>query len=184
MLYIALGVSEVFIRSHDKLEIQMNSLKFTAVLFLFFFTGISAIADTGFNQSDVDLAKSACLAGSSYEFKTEADGSISVRNLEGKGSLSINKKSVTTVDLPDADKKEEFKEIRDCIKGYLIPKDNSFLKVPNMKKIDVSFGIQGLRDFCAQNPGVPPPATLLNPPQQSECNNGTTDTQRPVCICP
>lgn len=162
----------------------MKSLKFTAVLFLFFCIGISTQADAGFNQSDVDLAKSACLAGSSYEFETEADGSISVKNLEGKGRLSINNKSVTTVDLPDADKKEEFKEIRDCIKGYLIPKSDSVLKEPNVKTLDVSLGIQALRDFCATHPGVPPPVQLMNPPQQSGCSNGTTDTRRPICLCP
>lgn len=81
-----------------------------------------AHADAGFTftKEELDLAKDACLAGSSFEFKTETDGSISIKNLEGKGRLSINKKDVTTVDLPDTDKKEEFKEIRACIKDYLI----------------------------------------------------------------
>ncbi|MHB8473905.1 MAG: hypothetical protein ACYDC8_13890 [Gammaproteobacteria bacterium] len=77
-------------------------------------------ADVGFTKDDLELVKDACLAGSSFDFKTEADGSISVRNLEGKGKLSISKKDVTTVDLPDSDKSEEFKEIRSCIKDYLI----------------------------------------------------------------
>ena len=63
-------------------------------------------ADVGFTKEDLELVKEACLAGSSFDFKTEADGSISVKNLEGRGKLSINKKKLTTVDLPDSDKSE------------------------------------------------------------------------------
>ena len=80
----------------------------------------SVHADMGFTEQDLELVKSACLAGDSFEFTTEADGSISVTNLEGKGKLHVNKKSVNTVDLPDADKKQEFNEIRGCIKDYLM----------------------------------------------------------------
>ena len=89
-----------------------------------------ASADVGFTKADLELVKDACLAGSSFDFKTEANGSISVKNLEGKGKLSINKKDVTTVDLPDSDKSEEFKEIRSCIKDYL------FKKKPKKSTVD------------------------------------------------
>lgn len=89
-----------------------------------------ALADVGFTKEELALVKDACLAGSNFEFRTEADGSISVRDLEGKGKLSVSKKDVTTVDLPDADKREEFKEIRSCIKDYLIGK-HSVPKVTN-----------------------------------------------------
>lgn len=88
-----------------------------AAVVLFLFAGSASAVE--FTKEELELVKDACLAGSNFEFKTEADGSISVKNLEGKGKLSIGKKEVTTVDLPDADKKEEFKEIRACIKGYL-----------------------------------------------------------------
>lgn len=81
-------------------------------------------ADIGFTQQDLDLVKSACLAGSSFEFATEADGSISVKNLEGKGSLHVTRRSVDTVDLPDTDKKQEFNEIRNCIRSYLVQTAN------------------------------------------------------------
>lgn len=80
----------------------------------------SAGADLGFTKQDLELVKSACLAGDSFEFATEADGTISVKNLEGKGKLHVTKKSVDTVDLPDSDKKQEFDDIRSCIKGYLL----------------------------------------------------------------
>ena len=89
------------------------------VMSLFLFAQLAS-ADVGFTKEDLALEKEACLAGSSFDFKTEADGSISIKNLEGKGKLSVNKKDVTTVDLPDSDKSEEFKEIRSCIKDYLI----------------------------------------------------------------
>lgn len=72
-----------------------------------------------FTKEELELAKGACLAGSNFEFKTEADGSISVKNLEGKGKFIVSKKDVTTVDLPDSDKADEFKEIRSCIRSYL-----------------------------------------------------------------
>jgi hypothetical protein len=91
----------------------------------------ATFADVGFTKEDLELVKEACLAGSSFDFKTEADGSISVKNLEGKGKLSINKKNVTTVDLPDSDKKDEFNEIRSCIRSYLTeskPKKKSTAK--------------------------------------------------------
>lgn len=77
-------------------------------------------AAVDFTKQELDLVKDACLAGSSFDFRTEADGSISVKNLEGKGKLVISKRDVATVDLPDADKKEEFREIRNCIKDYLL----------------------------------------------------------------
>lgn len=73
-----------------------------------------------FTKEELTLVKDACLAGSSFDFKTEVDGSISVKNLEGKGKLSLSKKDVVTVDLPESDKREEFKDIRDCIKDYLL----------------------------------------------------------------
>ena len=89
------------------------------VIASFFLFAQLASADVGFTKADLELVKDACLAGSSFDFKTEANGSISVKNLEGKGKLSISKKDVTTVDLPDSDKSDEFKEIRSCIKDYL-----------------------------------------------------------------
>lgn len=61
--------------------------------------------------------------------------------------------------------------------------DNTFTP-QGVKKWDVSFGIQPLRDFCAANQGVPPPVGLLNPPQQAGCQNGTMDPRRPICLCP
>lgn len=63
------------------------------------------------------------------------------------------------------------------------PPDNT-LKQPDVKTLDVRLGIKGLRDYCEKNPGVPPPVSLMNPPQQVQCRNGTTDTARPVCLCP
>jgi len=61
---------------------------------------------------------------------------------------------------------------------------DNMLKQPDVKKLDVSLGIQQLRDYCAANPGVPPPVGLMNPPQQIGCRNGTTDSSRPICLCP
>lgn len=72
-----------------------------------------------FTKEKLELVKDACLAGSSFEIKTEANGSISIKNMQGKGEILVSQKDVTTVDLPDSDKKEEFKEIRACIKDYL-----------------------------------------------------------------
>lgn len=97
----------------------MEHLK-TLVAFAFTLISSSVFSQVDFTKKELDLVKEACLAGSSFEFKTEVDGSISVKNLEGRGKLSIGKKDVTTVDLPDSDKREEFKEIRNCIKDYLI----------------------------------------------------------------
>jgi hypothetical protein len=90
-----------------------------------------ALANIGFTKEDLELAKGACLVGSSFDFVTEADGSVSIKNLEGKGKLHIGNKSVDVVDLPDSDKKKEFAEIRICIRDYLIkdrtktPADNA-----------------------------------------------------------
>jgi hypothetical protein len=109
---------------------ETTRLIVVALVFLSF-SGFS-LADVGFTKEDLQLVKDACLAGTSFEFKTEADGSISVKNLQGKGKLSVSKKDVTTVDLPDSDKREEFKEIRSCIKDYLINK-------PNKKKTTSNF---------------------------------------------
>ena len=43
----------------------------------------------GFTKENLELVKSACLVGDMFEFKTEADGTISVKNLEGKGKLHV-----------------------------------------------------------------------------------------------
>jgi len=90
---------------------------------LVFFSGIFLVhsinADIGFTKEDVDIASSACLAGDKYALKAEADGSFSIKSLDGKGSLKIDKSKVTTVDLPDKEKATEFNKIRDCIKNYL-----------------------------------------------------------------
>lgn len=86
------------------------------ILFLSYSQTFAAV---DFTREELELAKGACLAGSGYDFKTEADGSISIKNLEGSGKLAVSKKDVTTVDLPDSDKKEEFNNIRNCIKDYL-----------------------------------------------------------------
>jgi hypothetical protein len=61
---------------------------------------------------------------------------------------------------------------------------NVTLLQPDVTQLDLRLGIKDLRDYCAANPGVPPPVTLLNPPQQVRCRNGTADASRPVCICP
>ena len=88
--------------------------------------GAVIVSNTGNSRykQDVEIVKSACLAGDSFEFTTEADGTISVKNLEGRGKLHITQKSVDTVDLPDADKKLEFNDIRSCIKDYLLKNKN------------------------------------------------------------
>jgi hypothetical protein len=75
-------------------------LAISLVLFMY-----STHADIDFTKQDLELVKEACLAGGSFEFVTEADGSISIKNIEGKGRLHVSKKSVVTVDLPDADNK-------------------------------------------------------------------------------
>ena len=84
------------------------------------FTIVVANATVNFTPQDLELVKGACLAGNSFEFFVEADGTISVKNIEGRGKLHVTKKSVDTVDLPDTDKKQEFNDIRSCIKGYLL----------------------------------------------------------------
>lgn len=73
-----------------------------------------------FTDADLKKAKGACLAGSGFDFITEADGSLSIKNLEGKGKLHVGNKSIDVVDVPDSDKKKEFDDIRSCIRGYLI----------------------------------------------------------------
>ncbi|ASF46569.1 hypothetical protein [Methylovulum psychrotolerans] len=90
-----------------------------------FFLAILAFtchADIDFTKEDLELVKGACLVGSSFEFMTEANGTISIKNIDGKGKLNITKKNLDTVDLPDGDKKQEFNEIRSCIKDYLLEK--------------------------------------------------------------
>lgn len=62
--------------------------------------------------------------------------------------------------------------------------NDSALKQPDVKTLDTSLGIKSLRDYCTTNPGVPPPIELLNPPQQAACRNGSTDSLKPICLCP
>lgn len=97
----------------------MKALKRTFLAVFLICLTSPANASVGFTQQDLELVKGACLAGDSFEFTTEADGSISVKNLAGKGRLHVTKKNVDTVDLPDSDKKQEFTEIRSCIRDYL-----------------------------------------------------------------
>jgi hypothetical protein len=80
-----------------------------------------------FTEDNLKLVKQACLVGSDFDFFSEADGSITIKNINGNGKIRIRKKNVDTVDLPDSDKKEEFKEIRDCIRSYLIGKKDEEL---------------------------------------------------------
>lgn len=89
-------------------------------LLAFFIPGLASAV--GFTKDELELVKDACLAGSSFEIKTEANGSVSIKNMEGKGKILVSQKDVTTVDLPDADKKQEFTDIRACIKDYLTNK--------------------------------------------------------------
>lgn len=98
----------------------MQTMKKAIIAMVLLLSASVSMAEVSFTKDELELVKDACLAGSSFEFKTEADGSISIKNLAGKGKLSVTKKDVTTVDVPDSDKKEEFKEIRSCIKDYLI----------------------------------------------------------------
>lgn len=98
----------------------MRILKKSLLMICFSLPIFSAHAAFDFTKQDLELVKSACLAGSSFEFTTEADGSISVKNLEGRGKLHISKKSVDIVDVPDEDKRSEFSDIRQCIKDYLL----------------------------------------------------------------
>jgi len=100
----------------------MQKLKRTLLGIFLAILAFTSQADVGFTKEDLELVKGACLAGDSFEFMTEADGSISVKNIEGKGKLHVTNKSVDTVDLPDADKKQEFNDIRSCIKEYLLIK--------------------------------------------------------------
>ena len=104
------------IHQSEEIRVNFKLCKLTRLL-VFFVSGSSAAVE--FTKDELELVKDACLAGSNFEFKTEVDGSISVKNLEGKGKFLVSKKEVTTVDLPDADKQAEFKEIRACIKSYL-----------------------------------------------------------------
>jgi len=105
------------------------------------FLAYSANADIGFTKEDVNLVRYACLAGTEYDFSTNVDGSLSVKNLQGKGSFKIDKRKVTTVDLPDEHKREEFTEIRNCIKGYLIkvPQKNPNPKPTVKQRIKKTF---------------------------------------------
>lgn len=89
-------------------------------------------ASVDFTVEDLELVKGACLAGSGFEFSTKADGSISIKNLEGKGELHVTKKSVDTVDLPDDQKKQEFNDIRACIQKYLL---NDKIIQNNLEKV-------------------------------------------------
>lgn len=99
-----------------------TSIYMSLVLFLL---AKSVLADVGFTQQDLNLVRSACLAGDSFVTALELNGNISVKSLSGKGKLSANKTSVTTVDLPDINKSEEFKEIRACIQLYLIDNNST-----------------------------------------------------------
>lgn len=60
----------------------------------------------------------------------------------------------------------------------------NIVKQSDVKTLDISLGTGALRDYCASNPGMAPPVFLLNPSEQVVCNNGTTDTKRPICLCP
>lgn len=96
--------------------------QFCVVLSFLFVVVSYAQADVGFTKEELELVKSACLVGSSFQFATEADGSLSIKNLEGSGKLNIKKNSTDTVDVPDPDKKSEFDAIRTCIRDYLTNK--------------------------------------------------------------
>jgi len=127
------------------------------------FLTTSAYADVGFTEKDVELVKSACLVGDSYQFSTKADGSISIKNLEGKGELSVSKKNVDTVDLPDADKREEFKEIRQCIKEYLKGKRDDGLSRTCQYKNGPKAG---------QTQYFPPSVPIIPAPIGTSCQDG------------
>ncbi len=111
---------ELFFLLGDSMKLAPYCLTLAAI-----FYSCPSFADViEFTDSDLRKAKGACLVGSGFDFITEADGSISIKNLEGKGKLHVGNKSVDVVDVPDLDKKKEFDDIRICIRGYLI-KDQS-----------------------------------------------------------
>lgn len=99
-----------------------NSILFGSLLAILTFTSNAGI---DFTEQDLRLVRSACLVGSSFDLFTEASGAISVKSLEGSGKLRITGKDLSVVDLPDEDKKEEFSEIRECIKDYLLKNKNT-----------------------------------------------------------
>ncbi len=73
-----------------------------------------------FTKEDLELVKGACLAGESFDAHLKADGNISIKNLEGKGELSVGDTTSYIVSVPDPDKRAEFDAIRQCIKDYLL----------------------------------------------------------------
>ncbi len=129
-------------------------------------------------------------------------GSYSKFSVKGTGSLGASKAVTLVVDGKIAGEvtfsKEEWDGVRDvqgqsysiCVEKLTPTFIEKFaaadytLKQTDVKTLDVSLGIGALRDYCASNPGVPPPVSLMNPPQQIACRNGTTDTRRPMCLCP
>ena len=69
-----------------------------------------------FTKEELELVKSACLAGESFDFHLKADGSISVRNLAGNGELNVGNTTVNVVSVPDQDKRAEFDAIRQWLR--------------------------------------------------------------------
>lgn len=104
-----------------------------------------------FTQEDVNLVKQASLAGDSFEFKLEANGDISVLTSSGKGKLLVSGNKVDTVDVPDSDKRSELKDIRQCIKDFLMHDTTSDSKLDDSAECkSVKYRIEFVRNNYGQ----------------------------------
>lgn len=81
---------------------------------------INAVATINFTREDLELVERACLAGRRFKAEVNANGNLSIENLEGNGKFQISKEDLSIVDLPDASKQQEFNAIRSCIQDYLL----------------------------------------------------------------
>ena len=156
------------------------------------FSASNAVA-VGASMSEITAAvKNLCKGGgSASQFSVTGSGSLGASKavslvIDGKiaGQASFTKTEWDGVEVVRGG------DYTSCV-GKLTPifidkfaeKDNT-LQQTGVKTLDVRLGIGPLRDFCAKNPGVPPPVFLMNPPEQAQCQNGTTDPSRPMCLCP
>lgn len=111
------GLSFKIISIHvDKVMIRSRTLLIIGMLLIY----PCVKADENKAERAMNIVRSLCLAGDEYVMVTGAGGSVSVKNLEGKGSVMFGKRNLQgVVDVRDEEKREELDSIRTCIQPYI-----------------------------------------------------------------
>lgn len=156
------------------------------------FSGSNAVAAGASMVEISEAVKNLCSGkGSKTQFSVKGTGSASASKavslvVDGKvaGEVSFSKEEWEGVEVVrGGDYISCVEKLTPSFIEKFAAKDNTLVQ-SDVKVLDVRLGIGALREYCAKNPGVPPPVSLMNPPQQVQCRNGTTDTSRPMCLCP